>query len=314
MSYRLLFAIQWVFPGLVLLAAIIIPESPWFLVKHGKNDQAAKSLRRLHNSTFDVTTAISELEISIEREREAAMAQKNTSYIECFRGTNWRRTRIACGMFIIQQFTGIALYSQALYFLGIAGLDIDLNFKLALAGFGLGLFGNVASWFIMSYVGRRPLLIFGIISNLLLLLAIGIAGCFSSSNGALLFIGIMMNIVQLFYAPSVGAVSWSISAEISSAQLRAKTQALCTITNAVVSWLFNFITPYLINTDEANLGAKAGFIWAGLSLFGLVWVWFELPETKDRTFAEIDELFVRKTPTREFKTTVIQAAEQKTIG
>lgn len=100
-------------------------------------------------------------------------------------------------------------------------------------------------------IGRRPLLLTGIALNALLLLSVGVAGCFSSMT-ALYYVGYVMNFAQLFYAPTVGAVSWTISAEASSIKLRAQTQSLAIMTNALVSWTMNFIAPYLINTDNGK--------------------------------------------------------------
>lgn len=116
-----------------------------------------------------------------------------------------------------------------------------------------------------------------------------------------------MNFAQLFYAPTVGAVSWTLSAEVSSIQMRARTQSLATMTNALISWIMNFITPYLINTDSANLGGKAAFVWGALSVLSFIWVWFEVPEVKDRSFAALDYLFERVTPTRKFKSAPTEA-------
>lgn len=82
-------------------------------------------------------------------------------------------------------------------------------------------------------------------------MSVGIAGCFTTM-AALYYIGYVMNFAQLFYAPTVGAVSWTISAEVSSVNVRAKTQSLAIGTNALVSWAMNFIAPYLINTDEGE--------------------------------------------------------------
>ncbi|KAL6233335.1 major facilitator superfamily domain-containing protein [Aspergillus navahoensis] len=233
-------------------------------------------------------------------ESPRAPVHQSTSYADCFRGPNWRRTRIACSMFLVQQFSGIALYAQALYFLGISGFNVQLSFQLALGGFGAGLLGNVLSWVAMGYIGRRPMLFTGTLINLAILLTVGIAGLFSAQRAAMLYIAIMINFVQLVYAPTIGAVSWSISGEISSVALRAKTQSLCTLTNALANWLFNFITPYLINSDQANLGAKAAFVWAALTAIAAGWVWFEVPETKDLSFAEMDRAFGDRVPTRRF--------------
>ena len=54
-----------------------------------------------------------------------------------------------------------------------------------------------------------------------------------------------------------------------------------------------------------NWGAKTGFFYAGTNLLCLIWCWFRLPETKDRTFGEIDLLFDNKVPARKFKHTVV---------
>ncbi|KAL4976293.1 glycosyl hydrolase [Aspergillus desertorum] len=142
----------------------------------------------------------------------------------------------------------------------------------------------------MGCIGRRPMLFAGTLINLAIPLTVGIAGIFSTSKAAMLYFAIMINFVQLIYAPTIGAVSWSISGEISSVALRAKTQSLCTLTNTVSNWLFNFITPYLIS-DQADLGAKAAFVWAALTAIAAVWVWFEVPEVKDLSFAQLDRAF-----------------------
>jgi MFS transporter, SP family, general alpha glucoside:H+ symporter len=127
---------------------------------------------------------------------------------------------------------------------------------------------------------------------------------------ALYFIGLAMNFAPLFYAPTVGAVTWAVSAETSSTRMRAKTQGLGTVTNALASWLMNFVTPYLINTDEADLGGKAGFLWLGLCVLGFGWVWMDVPEFKGREFAEIDYLFETRMPARGFRHAQVPTASQ----
>jgi hypothetical protein len=64
-------------------------------------------------------------------------------------------------------------------------------------------------------------------------------------------------------------------------------------------WLF--VLPYLFNPDEANLGAKVTFIFAGLSVLCLVYLWFFQSETTGRSYGEPDEMFMNKVPTRQFK-------------
>jgi SP family general alpha glucoside:H+ symporter-like MFS transporter len=94
---------------------------------------------------------------------------------------------------------------------------------------------------------RRPIILVGVVLNFLLLVTIGIAGCFNSST-SLVFIGVAINLKNLFYAPNIGATSWAVSAEISTPKLRQKTR-LFTCVNSIASWAFSFVTPYLINND-----------------------------------------------------------------
>lgn len=54
-----------------------------------------------------------------------------------------------------------------------------------------------------------------------------------------------------------------------------------------------------------NWGAKAGLFYAGTNLLCNIWCWFRLPETKDRTFGEIDLLFDNKVHARKFKYTKV---------
>jgi len=59
--------------------------------------------------------------------------------------------------------------------------------------------------------------------------------------------------------------------------------------------------PYMINPDQANMRGKLGFFFGGLSCISLVWAFFRIPETKGRTYEELDIMFERGVKTREFK-------------
>jgi hypothetical protein len=59
--------------------------------------------------------------------------------------------------------------------------------------------------------------------------------------------------------------------------------------------------PYMINPEQANLQGKLGFFFGGLALICLIWSYFRVPETMGRTFEELDLLFDKKVPARQFK-------------
>lgn len=84
--------------------------------------------------------------------------------------------------------------------------------------------------------------------------------------------------------------------------MRSKTIAVATAIQAVVGIIMTVAIPYLINPDQAALRGKLGFFFGGLSVPCLAWCWFRVPEMKGRTYEELDIMFERQVPTREFKT------------
>ncbi|KAL1863081.1 hypothetical protein VTK73DRAFT_6461 [Phialemonium thermophilum] len=73
------------------------------------------------------------------------------------------------------------------------------------------------------------------------------------------------------------------------------------------------LVPRMVQMVAWNWGAKSGFFYGGLMALWLVWAYFRLPETKDRTFAEIDISFKNKVKARKFRTTMVDLATQ-TVG
>lgn len=66
-----------------------------------------------------------------------------------------------------------------------------------------------------------------------------------------------------------------------------------------------------MNPTQWNLKGYTGFVWGGTALATLIWAYFRLPETKGRTFDELDILFAKKVRARDFKTYEINAFEER---
>ena len=65
--------------------------------------------------------------------------------------------------------------------------------------------------------------------------------------------------------------------------------------------MWSFVLPYLFNPNEANLGAKTAFIFGGLSVISLIYLWWYQPETSGRSYEELDEMFMKRISARAFK-------------
>lgn len=109
-----------------------------------------------------------------------------------------------------------------------------------------------------------------------------------------------MIIIMFTFGLGVGGAYPVVAAEVSAAQLRAHTQGIAYMAGGFSTWLFSFVVPYMFNTDEGNLGARTGFVFAALCVLGAVVVFMEFPKTKGRSYRELDEMFDCKVPARKF--------------
>ncbi|EXL40182.1 hypothetical protein FOCG_17283 [Fusarium oxysporum f. sp. radicis-lycopersici 26381] len=299
MSYRICFATQWALAGTAFISALIVPESPAWLLR--KNDEAGarKSFGWLYKP-FQVEAAMVALQSTLEHERQEQADTADVTWSECFKGPNFRRMRIIIFASIVQQFHGTTFVANGTYFMIIAGLSPEKSIMVLEIASGLSLAAIMISWFLVDYLGRRRTIMGCTALLAATWLSVGIAGFFST-QAALWYMGVMINLVMVFFNIGSGPVIPIIASETSSVRLRAKANAVGFICNSFMSWVFNFCVPYIFNSDEGNLGGKTGLIFAALSVIAWVVFWFDLPEMKNRTYLELDEMFENKVKTRQFR-------------
>jgi SP family general alpha glucoside:H+ symporter-like MFS transporter len=106
--------LQWVWPVPLFFVGMFAPESPWYLIRVGKIEEAEVSLRRLAADNFyteqTMRETIAMMKHTNEKEKEDA---KQGSFLECFRGVNLRRTELACMIFAIQVLSGQGICAYA---------------------------------------------------------------------------------------------------------------------------------------------------------------------------------------------------------
>jgi SP family general alpha glucoside:H+ symporter-like MFS transporter len=310
-AYRIPFAIQWMWPVPLLVGIAFAPESPWWLVRKGRREEAKEALRRLTTTSrdsddfFDIDQTIAMMVHTDELEKELT---SGTSYWDCFRGYDLRRTEITCVTWAIQNLCGAAFMGYSTYFYEQAGLSVQYSFDMSMSLYTVAMIGVIVSWFLMARFGRRTLYLAGLIMMFFLLLIIGFVAL-SKSKDAAWAIGSLLLVYTLFYDFTVGTVAFSLVAEIPSSRLRTKTIVLGRNLYNVVGIINGVITPYMLNPSAWNWKGKAGFFWAGMCLLCFIWTYFRLPEPKGRTFEELDILFQRRISARKFKETEVDILE-----
>ncbi|KAH9894604.1 general substrate transporter [Xylariomycetidae sp. FL2044] len=319
-AWRVPIIAQIVFPAILTVAIPFIAESPSWLLIQNRPEDAAKSLRFFNGPGFDIDGALTVLKATIDEERE--METSSGTWAECFRGSNGRRTLIICMVYIAQSTIGVNfVVSYFTYFFSLAGVGNALG--IAQASYAIQFLGNIISWPLVDRLGRRPLFVGGSIIMTALLLVIGGVSLIPGTAGAKAMVGLMavwgflvraelskwnaaLSLTLDQYQGTVGSVAYAIGGETPAPTLRQKTYSI----NAMQYWCVNTVflqaIPYMINPDQGNLGGKVGFVFFGLSLPMCIFQYFNLPEMKGRNYAELQEMFDRKLPARQFKDYVCQ--------
>lgn len=254
-------------------------------------------MRSLSNRPETVPHEIELLKAQVDEQRENHAA---TTLADCFRGPNLRRTIIAMSVQILQQAQGVSFIQNFIVqFMQQLGFPDALRTNVMVTGCGFAV--HIITFLTFDKLGRRRSLSWG---------AIGLAGCMLGT-GAATATGTVGN-----YGPAVanaaaallilwycvfgftwGPGAWVTAAEVGTGQLRERTIFLASMGSFVTSVPINFTNPYV----QRALGGGVTFIYGGFSVAATLWVLLMIPETKNRSLEELDEMFQAKVPTRQFE-------------
>ncbi|CAI4050624.1 hypothetical protein SKDZ_14G3960 [Saccharomyces kudriavzevii ZP591] len=307
LGYRLPFALQWIWPLPLAIGIFFAPESPWWLIKKGRIEQAKRSLERTLSGKGPekellVTMELDKIRTTIEKEQK--MSDEGT-YWDCVKdGINRRRTRISCLCWIGQTSCGASLIGYSTYFYEKAGVSTDTAFTFSIIQYCLGIAATFLSWWGSKYLGRFDLYTLGLAFQAIMFFIIGGLGC-SDTHGAKMGSGALLMIVAFFYNLGIAPVVFCLVSEIPSSRLRTKTIILARNAYNVISIVVTVLIMYQLNSEKWNWGAKSGFFWGSFCLVTLAWAVVDLPETAGRTFMEINELFRLGVPARRFRSTKV---------
>lgn len=224
-SYRVPFAIQWIWPIPLALFAFFAPESPWYLVRTNQLEAAKHSLKRLsepeHNINYDDAIALMVHTNKLEKEERAGV-----QLWDCFRGTNLRRTEIACMLFLSQITNGGALCYSGSFFFQQVGLSPNAAYGIGLGGTGVAFVGTMISWLYIYKFGRRTIWLVGFSSLVAILWTIGFLAI-PHQTTPLGWAQSLLCVVWLgAYSMTVGPIVYTVVAEIGSTRLRTQTVVL----------------------------------------------------------------------------------------
>lgn len=270
-----------VVPASILIVGILgMPESPRWLINHNHMNRARKVLIQISGAA-NVDQEISEI--------QTVLQQRSGNWSELLQPSIRPALFIGVSLAMLQQFTGI---NTIVYFtptiLQLSGFKSSSIAILATIGIGMiNFLSTVLAIWLVDRVGRRPLLLCGILGMVVSLSILGLVFYLSQSPDVRmgwLTIASLMIYVSSFVI-GLASVFWLLIAEIYPSKLRAKAMSIATVAN----WSASLITSISFLTLIQWFG-KAGTFW----LYGLIgmstWllVFFLVPETKGLTLEEIE--------------------------
>jgi SP family galactose:H+ symporter-like MFS transporter len=282
-GWRYMFAVA-VIPALILgIGMFTLPESPRWLVKNGKLDKA-RSVLLLSRVEAGVETEMQQME-EIERiERQ----QAQVGYKELL--APWIRPAliVGVGLAIFQQITGI---NTVIYYAPTILEKVGFSAGGAIAATALGVGAvnvgfTILAVYIVDRVGRRPLLLIGLIGMIVSLGLLGVVFSLGATSGAAgLLATICLALYIASFAISLGPIFWLMISEIYPLNMRGSAMSIAALCN----WGSNFIVALIFPVLLATFGGAGSFwLFAVLGIVAWIFVYFMVPETKGRTLEEIE--------------------------
>ncbi|KAF5689903.1 maltose permease [Fusarium circinatum] len=302
-SWQSLIVAQWGFAGVALIGQLLMPESPVYLVRKGKMEKARMALERMYSDPEDASGHLERIKLTLEE----ADSQNLGSYLDCFKGTNLRRSLIAIMVFLSEPMSGLGFvsnYGALMYqYLGIGDKK---SFQIQIGAQILSMSGATIAFLVGDFYGRRPMYLAGCIGLSLLLICMGISGSIDTTAAVTASVG-FYTMYNFFYNVGVGSTVYTLAGEVPTSVLRTKTLAISISISSAVNTMWSFVAPYMFNPGYGNLKAKIGFVYGAFMVIFAVLAFFFVPETRMRSYEELDELFMNKVPTRQFRTYVTVA-------
>ncbi|RTE49591.1 sugar porter family MFS transporter [Actinobaculum sp. 352] len=259
-----------------LLLLLTVPETPRWLMSHGRTDAAIATSRRLCSTQEESDEQIAEIKEQLAE--DARLRSMRTPFF------SRRYRKVILMAFAIAAFNQLSGVNAILYYaprvIQEAGASDDQAYLMTVAVGFMNLIATMAALTVIDRLGRRTLMLVGSIGYLLSLgfltaLFFVYDGNYNTTSSVLVLVGLLCFIAA--HAFGQGSVIWVFISEIFPNRVRGAGQSFGSLTH----WTFAALTTLLFPSIVGALGGGIAFLIFFICMIGqLIWVRLVMPETK----------------------------------
>jgi len=279
-GWRWMFAAETIPASLFFMLALFIPESPRWLIKQSRTQEAMDVLTCVGGQAY-AQAEVADVEDTLKGERNV-VCYSNLLQPKLFK-------IVALGVFIavFQQWCGInVIFNYAEEIFKAAGYDVSgLMFTIVITGIVNLIFTFVAINTVDRW-GRRPLMLLGAAGLMVTYGVLG--GCYHFGVKGLPVLLVVLVAIAC-YAMTLAPITWVLLSEIFPNRIRGA--AMSVAVSAL--WIACFALTITFKPINAALGpAKTFWLYGVICLVGFVVMFFKVPETKGKTLEDIEREWV----------------------
>lgn len=279
-GWRLMLGFAAIPAAILFLGAIILPESPRFLVKDKRFDEAQSVLSQMNG--YNENAVKNEL-AEIKKQAEI----KSGGIKELFGEFVRPALVIGFGLAIFQQIMGC---NTVLYYAPTIFTNVGFGVEAALlAHIGIGVFDvivTIIAVMIMDKIDRKKMLIYGAIGMGISLMVMSLSMKFSNGSfNASIICVVALTVYIAFFSATWGPVMWVMIGEVFPLNIRGLGNSF----SSVINWAANMIVSLTFPTLLNYFGTGSLFIGYGVVCFISIWfVCSKVFETRNRSLEEIE--------------------------
>ncbi|HEY0186850.1 MAG TPA: sugar porter family MFS transporter [Cellulomonas sp.] len=280
--WRAMLAVQAV-PAVALFVGMLrMPESPRWLLAHGREPEALAVLRQVRDDDR-AHAELAEVRALVARERES----RRGGWADLRTGWVRRLVLIGIGVAVINQLGGInAVMYYGTQLLRQSGFSGDVALAANILNGVFSVVGMLIGLRLINRFTRRGILLVGltgIIASHLMIAAC--SAWLPEGTGRSVAVTAFLVLFVGFNQSSVGLLCWVVLAELFPLRIRGFAIGLAVFWN----WTSNALISGAFPTVVASIGVNGTFLaFAGLNVLSWLFVRHLLPETRDRSLEQLE--------------------------